>query len=146
MNWAKHAGDVTLSYTVVWDIPLPAGRLANHNFKTRGWTVVSPQNQHLDVYGVLITPSIYKLGTYIGNESLKRLAKVMYRSCGQMIDPFGSQGEQMTQTNFAQHGDMSDINNLRGGYSEDWTVYWITAHFLHAAAQFQEMGVNLESN
>ena len=146
LNWAKHAGDVTLSYTVVWDIPLPAGRLANHNFKTRGWTVVSPQNQHLDVYGVLITPSIYKLGTYIGNESLKRLAKVMYRSCGQMIDPFGSQGEQMTQTNFAQHGDISDINNLRGGYSEDWTVYWITAHFLHAAAQFQEMGVNLESN
>jgi hypothetical protein len=63
-----------------------------------------------------------------------------------MIDPFGSQGEQMTQTNFAQHGDMSDINNLRGGYSEDWTVYWITAHFLNAAAQFQEMGVNLESN
>lgn len=143
LKWAKHAGDVTLSYTVVWDIQMPAGRLADHNFKTRGWTGVSAQNQHLDVYGVLIAPSIYKLGDYIENESLKKLAKVMYRSCGQLIDPFGSQGEQIQQTNFAQRGDMSTISKLRGGYSEGWTVYWITAHFLHAAAQFVEMGVEL---
>jgi hypothetical protein len=143
LKLAKHAGDVTMSYTMVWDIQLPAGRLADHNFKTRGWTGVSAQNQHLDVYGVLIAPSVYKLGIYTENESLKKLAKVMYRSCGQLIDPFGSQGEQIQQTNFAQHGDMSNVFKLRGGYSEGWTVYWITAHFLHAAAQFEEMGVKL---
>ena len=143
LEWAKHAGDVTLSYTVVWDIPMPAGRLADHNFKTRGWTGVSAQNQHLDVFGVLIAPSVYKLGVYTEKESLKKLAKVMYRSCGQLLDPFGSQGEQIQQTNFAQHGDMSNVFKLRGGYSEGWTVYWITAHFLHAAAQFKEMGVKL---
>ena len=143
LKWAKHAGDVTLSYTMVWDIQLPAGRLADHNFKTRGWTGVSAQNQHLDVYGVLIAPSVYKLGVYTEKESLKKLAKVMYRSCGQLLDPYGSQGEQIQQTNFAQHGDMSNVFKLRGGYSEGWTVYWITAHFLHAAAQFEEMGVKL---
>ncbi|MCT4648576.1 MAG: hypothetical protein N4A74_26545 [Carboxylicivirga sp.] len=143
LKWAKHAGDVVLSYTVIWDIPLPAGRLADHGLKTRGWTGVSPQNQHLDVYGVLVTPMVYKLGEYTNNEALKKLAIVMYRSCGQMIDPYGSQGEQLQQTNFAQHGDMSNVYKLRGGYSEGWTVYWITAHFLHAAAQFEEMGVNL---
>lgn len=143
LKWAKHAGDVVLSYTVVWDIPLPAGRLADYALKTRGWTGVSPQNQHLDVYGVLVTPMVYKLGQYTNNEVLKKLAIVMYRSCGQMIDPFGSQGEQIQETNFAQHGNMSDVYKLRGGYSESWTVYWITAHFLHAAAQFEEMGVEL---
>jgi len=143
LKWAKHAGDVVLSYTVIWDIPLPAGRLADHALKTTGWTGVSPQNQHLDVYGVLVTPMVYKLGEYTNNEALKKLAVVMYRSCGQMIDPFGSQGEQLQQTNFAQHGIMNDIYKLRGGYSEGWTVYWITAHFLHAAAQFEEMGINL---
>ncbi|TKG93471.1 hypothetical protein EYV94_17135 [Puteibacter caeruleilacunae] len=143
LKWAKHAGDVVLSYTVVWDIPLPAGRLADHGLKTRGWTGVSPQNQHLDVYGVLVTPMVYKLGMYTENEALKKLAVVMYRSCGQMIDPFGSQGEQIQETNFAQHGNMSNVYKLRGGYSEGWTVYWITAHFLHAAAQFEEMGVEL---
>ena len=141
LDYAEHAGFVTLSYTVVWDIPMPPGRIANFNFKTRGWTGVSAQNQHLDIYGVLIAPSVYKLGIYSKNDDLKKLAVVMYRSCGQLIDPFGSQGEQITHTNFAQHGEMTDVTKLRGGYSEDWTVFWITAHFLNAAAQLKEMGV-----
>jgi hypothetical protein len=144
LKWAKHACDVTLSYTVVWDIPLPAGRLADHRFRTRGWTGVSPQNQHLDVYGVLITPYVYRMGIYLGDENLKKLAKTMFLSCGQMIDPSGSQGEQFQETNFAQHGDMSDVMKLRGGYSERWTVFWICAHFLHAAAQFEQMGISLD--
>jgi len=141
LKWAEHAAYVTLSYTVTWNIPMPPGRLSDHFFKSQGWTVVSPQNQHLDVYGVLIAPSIYKVGQYTKNDRLQQLAKVMYRSCGQLIDYRGSQGEQIQHTNFAQRGEMSDVNKLRGGYSEDWTVFWITAHFLNAAAQFQELNV-----
>lgn len=140
LKYAGHAGDVALTYTVVWDIDLPPGRLRNHAFKTRGWTAVSVQNQHIDVYGVLIAPDIYRLALYTQSERLKRLAHVMYRSCGQLLDPYGSQGEQPQHTNYAQRGDCSDVFALRGGYVEDWTVFWITAHFLHAAAQFEEMG------
>ena len=138
LEWAKHAMDVCLSYVVVWDIPLPAGRLADFNFKTTGWTVVSAQNQHIDVYGVFFAPEVYKMGKYLKDERLCRLAEVMYRSCGQLVDPYGSQGEQIQQTNFAQHGDMSNVHKLRGGYSERWTVFWITAHFLNAAARFEQ--------
>ncbi len=136
---AEHAAYVFLSYTVVWDIPFPASRMANHFFKTRGWTTVSPQNMHIDVYGVKYIPLLYKLGVYLDRESLKRIAILMYRSCGQMIDPYGSQGEQLQHTNFAQGGDLSNIYNFRGGYHELWTVFWITAHFLNAAAQFMEI-------
>ncbi len=141
LNWAKHAMDVCLSYVVVWDIPLPAGRMADYNFKTTGWTVVSAQNQHIDVYGVLFAPEVYKMGRYLYDDRLCSLAKVMYRSCYQLTDAYGSQGEQLQQTNFAQRGDMSDVYRLRGGYAERWTVFWITAHFLNAAARFEEMGV-----
>lgn len=148
LDWALHAGDAVLSYTVVWDMPLPPGRLSDHGFKTRGWTSVSPQNQHLDVYGVLTTPWIYRMGQLTQNEDLKRLAEVMYRSCGQLIDPFDSQGEQIQQTNFVQShvlikaaGKAAKAHEFRGGYSEEWTVYWITAHFLTAAALFDEMGI-----
>lgn len=63
----------------------------------------------------------------------------MFLSAAQMTDPTGSQGEQIQETNFAQSGEMNDVFKLRGGYSEDWTVFWITAHFLNAAAQFKEM-------
>ena len=141
LNCAKHAMDVCLSYVVVWDIPLPAGRMADYNFKTTGWTVVSAQNQHIDVYGVLFAPEVYKMGRYLHDDRLCSLAKVMYRSCYQLTDAYGSQGEQLQQTNFAQRGDMSDVYRLRGGYAERWTVFWITAHFLNAAARFEEMGV-----
>ena len=137
LDWAKHAMDVCLSYVVVWDIPLPAGRLADFNFKTTGWTVVSAQNQHIDVYGVLFAPEVYKMGKYLKDSRLCRLAEVMFRSCYQLTDAYGSQGEQIQQTNFAQRGDMSNVHKLRGGYAERWTVFWITAHFLNAAARFQ---------
>lgn len=140
LEWAKHAMDVCLSYVVVWDIPLPAGRMADHHFKTTGWTVVSPQNQHIDIYGVLFAPEVYRMGQILKNRSLQRLAEVMFRSCIQLTDPFGSQGEQLQQTNFAQYGDMSNVHKLRGGYSESWTVFWITALFLNAAAKFELMG------
>lgn len=141
LDWAKHAMDVCLSYVVVWDIPLQASRLADHNFNSIGWTVVSPQNQHIDVYGVLFAPEVYKMGIHLKDERLTKLAKVMYRSCYQLVDAFGSQGEQLSQTNFAQQGDMSNVHKLRGKYSEGWTVFWITAHYLNAAARFVEIGV-----
>jgi hypothetical protein len=61
--------------------PTPPGRLRDHGFRTRRWTVVSPQNQHLDVWGAVVAP--------------------------------------------------------------DTTVFWITAHFLNAAARFLELGASI---
>lgn len=139
LDAAKHACDVFLSYLNVWDIQLPPGRLSDHDFKTRGWTAVSVQNQHLDIYGVLLTPELSRLAKILNHPTYAKLPEVMYRSCGQLIDPYGSQGEQIQQTNFAQRGDMTDVLTLRGGYSETWTVFWITAHFLNAAARLVDL-------
>jgi len=79
----------------------------------------------------------------LGKKSLTRLAPVMFRTCGQLIDPFGSHGEQIQQTNYAQRGNMTDVYDFRGGYSESWTVFWITAHFLNAAADFYTLNPEL---
>lgn len=141
LDWARHACDVMLTYTYVWDVPMPAGRLADHRVLTRGWTSVSVQNQHLDVWGALTAPDVYRLGQIDNREDLRRLALVMYRSAGQIIDPYGSQGEQLQQTNYAQRGRDVEIAEMRGGYHEAWTVFWITAHFLNGAARFSELGV-----
>lgn len=138
---ASYAADMTLTYTYTWDVNLPPGRLRDHNLRTRGWTAVSVQNMHLDVYGVLYTPRLWRLGELTNRPELLRLAELMYRTCGQMIDEHGSQGEQLQQTRFAQAGDQTNPDHFRGGYVESWTVFWIAAHFLTAAAQFEEMGV-----
>jgi hypothetical protein len=142
LDWARHAMDVVLTYVCVWDIDMPAGRLRDHAFKTRGWTAVSVQNMHIDVFGVLIAPEIYRMGELLQSDELRRLALLMFRSCGQLLDAYGSQGEQPQHTNYAQGGDLGDPAGFRGGYHETWTVFWITAHFLNAAAQLQEMGVS----
>ena len=141
---AEHAGDVILSYVYVWDVPMPAGRLADNAFRSRGWTAVSVQNMHLDVYGVLCAPAIWQLGDLTGRDNLKSIARLMTVPCGQLTDPWGSAGEQLHQTNYAQHYDFDpdQLEGVRGDYVENWNVYWITAHFLNAAAQFKEMGVD----
>lgn len=85
------------------------------------------------------------MGELLKRDDLKRLAVVMYRSCGQLIDPMGSQGEQINHTNFCQIPGMTDdVKSMRGSYSEGWTVFWITGHFLAAGAKFEEMGVDLD--
>lgn len=142
LNAAVHAGDVVLSYVYLWDVDLPPGRLTDHAFKTRGWTSVSAQNMHLDVYGVLCTPAFWKLGNYTGKEDYHKLARIMLVACGQLLDPLGSQGEQVHQTNYAQHYDYDDLKGVRGDYVEKWNVYWISAHFLVAVSQLDEWGVD----
>ncbi len=142
LKWAQHAADVVISYVYVWNVPLPPGRLADHAFKTKGWTSVSVQNMHLDVYGVLCAPAIWRLGELTNRRELKDMARLMTVACGQLVDPFGGQGEQMQQTNYQQHGEFKGVDRIRGDYVEQWTVYWISAHFLVAAAQFEEMGVD----
>ena len=142
LDAAIHAGDVVLSYVYLWDIDLPPGRLTDNNFKTRGWTTVSAQNMHLDVYGVLCTPEFWKLGELTGNKDYQKMARIMLVACGQLIDPLGSQGEQMHQTNYAQHYDYDSLEGVRGDYVEQWNVYWISAHFLVATSKLDEMGVD----
>ena len=143
LDAAVHAGDVCLSYLYVWDVALPPGRLADHGLKTRGWTSVSVQNQHLDVFGVLFTPQLWQLGNWTGEERYHRLAKLMFVSCGQMTDlATGVHGEQLFQTNYQQHDAGEAVEGMRGGYSERWNIYWISAHFLTAAAGLEELGVD----
>ena len=143
LEWASHALDTLLTWTVVWDIPLPPSRLGDQAVKLRGFTTVSAQHHHADFYGISVTPEVWRMGEYLRRDELKRLAAVMYRSEGQMIDPRGSQGEQFNHTNFAMTGEQS-LFRMRGSYSEGWTPFWITAHFLAAAAEFERMGVDLD--
>jgi hypothetical protein len=140
---AVHAADVCLSYLYIWDVALPPGRLSDHGLKTRGWTSVSVQNQHLDVFGVVFTPTLWQLGKWTGQQRYEQLAKVMFVSCGQMTDmATGVHGEQLFQTNYQQHDAGDVVEGMRGGYSERWNIYWITAHFLTAAAGFEKLGVD----
>lgn len=138
---ATHAADHLIAYLYLWDVPMPPGRLADHAFRSRGWSSVSVQNMHLDVYGVLCAPHIWKLADLTGRDTYRALARLMSVSCGQLLDPTGLHGEQIHQTNFAQHYRFSNLTGVRGDYIENWDVYWISAHFLVTAARFESMKI-----
>lgn len=141
LNAAGHACAIYLTYVQMWDIPLPPGRLADNFFRSSGWTAVSVQNMHLDVYGVWVAPLLWKIASALDKKSWLDLVIPTVINCGQLTDIFGSQGEQIEQTNFSQQPGHTDVESLRGGYSEQWQVFWITAAFLNTAAQFQLLGI-----
>ncbi len=52
------------------------------------------------------------------------------------------QGEQLCQTNYQQYEPAETVEGMRGSDSEAWNIYWISAHFLTAATEFERLGVN----
>ena len=137
---AEHACGVFLTYLQIWDIPMVPGRLSDNFFRSAGWTAVSVQNMHLDIYGVWMAPLVWKIGKALNRPSWQRLALPMIINCGQLTDIYGSSGEQVDQTNFSQQHNRTTLDTFRGGYAEHWVVFWLTAAFLNAAAQFELMG------
>lgn len=51
----------------------------------------------------------------------------------------------MCQTNYQQHEAGEEVEGMRGSYAEAWNIYWISAHFLTAAAKLEQLGVDWRS-
>ena len=138
----EHATQVFLTYVQLWDIPMPPSRLADNHFISRAWTAVSVQNMHLDVFGIFVLPHLWKIGRDLNRPDWQKLVVPMFVNCGQMMDAYGSQGEQIQHTNYAQRPPFEPIEALRGGYAENWMVFWMTAAFLNTSAQFTRLGID----
>lgn len=140
---AEHATAVFLTYLQCWNIPMPPGPLDDCNFRSMGWTAVSVQNMHLDVYGVWVAPLLWRIADSLGKTEWKKLALPMLVNCGQVVDASGRQGEQIQQTNYSQSRQYPKLENMRGGYVENWQVFWITAAFLSCAAEYEQLGISI---
>ena len=159
-RFARHSFANLVSYLFVWDVPMPPGRLADKGFRTTGWSATSPQNQCSDMFLVLLTPEIWRFGEMTGETRCQRLAALMYRAGGQLMKENGELGETVLHTNYVhlervpKGADYSGIvwpadnpKNVqvrRGYHEETWVPLWLCVHFLNAAAQFREMGVDLD--
>ena len=140
----EHATQVFLTYVQLWDIPMPPSRLADNHFISRAWTAVSVQNMHLDVFGIFVLPHLWKIGRDLNRPDWQKLVVPMFVNCGQMTDAYGSQGEQIQHTNYAQRPPFEPVEVLRGGYAENWMVFWMTAAFLNTSAQFTRLGIDFK--
>ena len=78
---AERAAYFILSWMLFWNIPFNKRTLLGRlNFKSKGWTIVSVENQHLDPYGLIIAPDFIRLSKFTGKKLWYEVGLLMARS------------------------------------------------------------------
>ena len=114
----------------MWDVPFAQGQmLGDLGLKTRGWSNVSVENNHIDVF-VFELPHIVKwLGQQKGNQrflqmhavifnSLSQLMPTPERLCGISVPGFYPEVVQHTTWDYGMNG-KGFYNNL---FAPGWTI------------------------
>ncbi|NOZ24359.1 MAG: hypothetical protein GXP25_25050 [Planctomycetes bacterium] len=151
LDWARMAAEWILTFVYFWDTGFREGTSCHGKVKTTGWTSVSVQNQHIDVFAPCV--EFVRLGELIGEERFVEIAKMMFSAMTQTIATdhdmwgydapdkhavVGEQAEQFFQTNYVQ-GSSADRSLWRGGMNL-WNPSWIIAHVLWQAIEMNKRG------
>jgi hypothetical protein len=151
LEWARLAADWALTFTYVWHPEFPAGKPCSGRLHCVGWSSVSVQNHHLDVFAM---PSLYlRLDRASGEERYGPIARMALQAVTQSIarkghpwgfdapgehNVAGEQGEPFFQTNYWQGP--GDRASWRGG-SLTFNPLWVIALPLQEAILMREAGV-----
>ena len=130
IDLCEKAAYFALSWYYMWDVPFAQGQmLGDLGLKTRGWSNVSVENNHIDVF-VFELPHIVKwLGEQKGNSrflqmhdvifnSLSQLMPTPERLCGIALPGFYPEVVQHTTWDYGMNG-KGFYNNL---FAPGWTV------------------------
>jgi hypothetical protein len=130
IDLCEKAAYFALSWYYMWDVPFAQGQmLGDLGLKTRGWSNVSVENNHIDVF-VFELPHIVKwLGEQKGNtrflqmhdvifNSLSQLMPTTERLCGIALPGFYPEVVQHTTWDYGMNG-KGFYNNL---FAPGWTV------------------------
>ena len=130
IDLCEKAAYFALSWYYMWDVPFAQGQmLGDLGLKTRGWSNVSVENNHIDVF-VFELPHIVKwLGEQKGNSrflqmhdvifnSLSQLMPTTERLCGIALPGFYPEVVQHTTWDYGMNG-KGFYNNL---FAPGWTV------------------------
>ena len=130
IDLCEKAAYFALSWYYMWDVPFAQGQmLGDLGLKTRGWSNVSVENNHIDVF-VFELPHIVKwLGEQNGNtrflqmhdvifNSLSQLMPTPERLCGIAVPGFYPEVVQHTTWDYGMNG-KGFYNNL---FAPGWTI------------------------
>ena len=130
IDLCEKAAYFALSWYYMWDVPFAQGQmLGDLGLKTRGWSNVSVENNHIDVF-VFELPHIVKwLGEQKGNtrflqmhdvifNSLSQLMPTPERLCGIALPGFYPEVVQHTTWDYGMNG-KGFYNNL---FAPGWTI------------------------
>jgi hypothetical protein len=131
IDLCKKAAFFALSWYYLWDVPFAQGQmLGDLGFKSRGWSNVSVENNHVDVF-VFELPHIVKwLAQETGEQqfaqiydvirsSLTQLLPTTERLCGIGVPGFNPEVVQHTQWDYGRNG--------KGFYNDIFAPGWTVA-------------------
>lgn len=160
---AERAAYFLFTWTFLWDVPFERNSfLGELNFKTRGWTVVSVENQHLDPYGLIIAPDLLRLHQITMKPIWKNLCILMGKPVLNFVFPlesrkigrifYGYQPEQINHTDWNYVPLLGTLNLLtlfgklqlrRKGLIAN-SALWTASATVNSALDIAEiLGVNL---
>ncbi len=142
LDWAKDAADWLLTFIYFYNTGFREGTPCYERIDTTGWTSVSVQNHHIDVWGNFMVSDFIKLGKFTGEVLYEDVGKMLFFATLQGIatkeymwgyEREGDQSEQFCQTNYYQDGTRG---GWRGGFSH-WHPAWIPASTLVAGVKLK---------
>ena len=131
IDLCKQAAYFAMSWYYTWDVPFAQGQmLGDVNFKSRGWSNVSVENNHIDVF-VFELPHIVKwLAGVTGEERFAKMYDVIYSSLCQLM-PTDEHHFNIAKKGFypevVQHTTWDYGRNGKGFYNNLFAPGWTVA-------------------
>ena len=131
IDLCKQAAYFAMSWYYTWDVPFAQGQmLGDVNFKSRGWSNVSVENNHIDVF-VFELPHIVKwLANVTGEERFAKMYDVIYSSLCQLM-PTDEHHFDIAKKGFypevVQHTTRDYGRNGKGFYNDLFAPGWTVA-------------------
>ena len=131
IDLCRQAAYFAMSWYYTWDVPFAKGQmLGDVGFRSRGWSNVSVENNHIDVF-VFELPHIVKwLSTVTGEKRFAKMYDVIYSSLCQLM-PTGEHHFDIAKPGYypevVQHTTWDYGRNGKGFYNDLFAPGWTVA-------------------
>ena len=131
IDLCAQAAYFALSWYYLWDVPFAEGQmLGDLGLKTRGWSNVSVENNHIDVFVFELAHIVNWLAGQTGEQRFRKIHDVIYSSlnqllptpqrlCGIGVPGFNPEVVQHTQWDYGRNG--------KGFYNDIFAPGWTIA-------------------
>ena len=131
IDLCAQAAYFALSWYYLWDVPFAEGQmLGDLGLKTRGWSNVSVENNHIDVFVFELAQIVNWLAGQTGEQRFRKIHDVIYSSlnqllptpqrlCGIGVPGFNPEVVQHTQWDYGRNG--------KGFYNDIFAPGWTIA-------------------
>ena len=131
VDLCRQASYFALSWYYLWDVPFAQGQmLGDLDFKSRGWSNVSVENNHIDVFVFELPHIVEWLAKETGEQRFQQIHDVIFSSlnqllptkerlCGIGVPGFNPEVVQHTQWDYGRNG--------KGFYNDIFAPGWTVA-------------------